>query len=389
MQVKRNVVYYSCCPDEPYPDITYMIILRRRPLFYVFNLILPCVLISGLALLSFYMPSDSGEKVTLGITTLLSMTVFLMVIGESMPPTSEKLPLIGLYYGVTISLVSFATGLSVVTLNIHHRGMRGRELPPLMRRIIFGYLAKLLLLKLDMPKRAYLFTGGGNNNNKQCISRTPSNTEGQPPTTTLSAAAAAATVTHKASVLGRRLPDSWRIVYPDMPATPPNMTICHCDQHVQHEQHPNLINSTSWRDKARCNHSHQAGYPSSTDTRYRPVVRVRGMPSTGDMSIPLTTLSGGNGGGEAEVIPPENAYQQLHHRSFHAHHHHHTYVGSMDDTFIDFRATHHHRSAFELDNLLHAETRLSGMSGGGGGGSAGGTGGSALPSDTGSCKLRT
>jgi len=76
-------------------DITYSIVLRRRPLFYVFNLILPCVLISGLALLSFYMPSDSGEKVTLGITTLLSMTVFLMVIGESMPPTSEKLPLIG------------------------------------------------------------------------------------------------------------------------------------------------------------------------------------------------------------------------------------------------------------------------------------------------------
>ena len=37
----------------------------------------------------------SLSQVTLGITTLLSMTVFLMVIGESMPPTSEKLPLIG------------------------------------------------------------------------------------------------------------------------------------------------------------------------------------------------------------------------------------------------------------------------------------------------------
>lgn len=59
---------------------------------------------------------------------------------------------------MTISLVSFATGLSVVTLNIHHRGMRGRELPPYMRRFIFGYLAKFLLLKLEMPKRAYLFT---------------------------------------------------------------------------------------------------------------------------------------------------------------------------------------------------------------------------------------
>lgn len=33
MIVERNVVYYSCC-EEPYPDITYHIILRRRPLFY-------------------------------------------------------------------------------------------------------------------------------------------------------------------------------------------------------------------------------------------------------------------------------------------------------------------------------------------------------------------
>ena len=67
----------------------------------MFNLILPCALLTGVALLSFYMPSESGEKVTLGITTLLSMTVFLMVIGESMPPTSEKLPLIGKHYVYT------------------------------------------------------------------------------------------------------------------------------------------------------------------------------------------------------------------------------------------------------------------------------------------------
>jgi len=33
VRVKRNVVHYSCC-EEPYPDITYTIVLRRRPLFY-------------------------------------------------------------------------------------------------------------------------------------------------------------------------------------------------------------------------------------------------------------------------------------------------------------------------------------------------------------------
>jgi hypothetical protein len=61
---KKNITY-SCCP-EPYPFIDIYIRIQRRPMFYVFNLILPCVLISGIAMCSFFMPSDSGEKVTLG-----------------------------------------------------------------------------------------------------------------------------------------------------------------------------------------------------------------------------------------------------------------------------------------------------------------------------------
>jgi hypothetical protein len=51
----------------------------------------PCFFLA--ALLVFYVPSESGEKVTLGISALLSMTVFLMTIRESLPPT-EKTPLI-------------------------------------------------------------------------------------------------------------------------------------------------------------------------------------------------------------------------------------------------------------------------------------------------------
>jgi nicotinic acetylcholine receptor len=47
----KHIEFYSCCP-EPYPDITYTIKLKRRPLFYVFNLILPCILINGIGNLS-------------------------------------------------------------------------------------------------------------------------------------------------------------------------------------------------------------------------------------------------------------------------------------------------------------------------------------------------
>ncbi|XP_043466788.1 neuronal acetylcholine receptor subunit alpha-7-like [Leptopilina heterotoma] len=141
---RRNVEYYSCC-SEPYPDITYEIKLRRRPLFYVFNLILPCILINGIALLVFYVPSESGEKVTLGISALLSMTVFLMTIRETLPPT-EKTPLISLYYGVSICLVSFASGLAVVTLNLHHRGVRGTKVPNIVKSLVLKRLSRLVFL---------------------------------------------------------------------------------------------------------------------------------------------------------------------------------------------------------------------------------------------------
>ena len=45
-------------------DITFYMTLRRKTLFYTVNLIIPCVGISFLTVLVFYLPSDSGEKVS-------------------------------------------------------------------------------------------------------------------------------------------------------------------------------------------------------------------------------------------------------------------------------------------------------------------------------------
>lgn len=37
--------------------------MRRKTLFYTVNLIIPCVALTFLTVLVFYLPSDSGEKV--------------------------------------------------------------------------------------------------------------------------------------------------------------------------------------------------------------------------------------------------------------------------------------------------------------------------------------
>lgn len=77
MPGKKNTIVYQCCP-EPYVDVTFTIQIRRRTLYYFFNLIVPCVLISSMALLGFTLPPDSGEKLTLGTCTSCLFSVVHM-----------------------------------------------------------------------------------------------------------------------------------------------------------------------------------------------------------------------------------------------------------------------------------------------------------------------
>ncbi len=71
------------------------LLLQRQELYYFFNLIMPCALITGISLLVFCLPPETGEKISLEITVLLSLCVFLLMMSERMPATSETIPLIG------------------------------------------------------------------------------------------------------------------------------------------------------------------------------------------------------------------------------------------------------------------------------------------------------
>ena len=76
---KRYEKLDPCCED-PFVYITYYLVIWRRPNFFLFNYIQPSVLINILALFVFLIPAESGEKITLGISTMLNMTIFLMTV---------------------------------------------------------------------------------------------------------------------------------------------------------------------------------------------------------------------------------------------------------------------------------------------------------------------
>uniref|UniRef100_A0A6I8P0M6 Cholinergic receptor nicotinic alpha 10 subunit n=1 Tax=Ornithorhynchus anatinus TaxID=9258 RepID=A0A6I8P0M6_ORNAN len=145
MAAHRSVVTYGCC-SEPYPDVTYTLQLQRRAAFYVSNLLLPCVLISLLAPLAFLLPAASGEKVSLGVTVLLALTVFQLLVAETMPP-AESVPLIGKYYIVTMTMVTASTALTIFIMNLHYCGPGARPVPAWARALILDRLARLLCMR--------------------------------------------------------------------------------------------------------------------------------------------------------------------------------------------------------------------------------------------------
>ncbi|XP_004619320.2 neuronal acetylcholine receptor subunit beta-2 [Sorex araneus] len=133
--------------DSTYVDITYDFIIRRKPLFYTINLIIPCVLITSLAILVFYLPSDCGEKMTLCISVLLALTVFLLLISKIVPPTSLDVPLVGKYLMFTMVLVTFSIVTSVCVLNVHHRSPSTHTMAPWVRLVFLEKLPALLFMQ--------------------------------------------------------------------------------------------------------------------------------------------------------------------------------------------------------------------------------------------------
>lgn len=112
------------------------------------NLIVPCVGISYLSVLVFYLPADSGEKIALCISILLSQTMFFLLISEIIPSTSLALPLLGKYLLFTMILVGLSVVITIMVLNVHYRKPSTHKMAPWVRKVFIRRLPKLLLMKV-------------------------------------------------------------------------------------------------------------------------------------------------------------------------------------------------------------------------------------------------
>ncbi|KAL4660658.1 neuronal acetylcholine receptor subunit alpha-5-like [Arapaima gigas] len=145
-----------------YPFITYSFIVRRLPLFYTLFLIIPCISISFLTVLVFYLPSNCKEKTSLCTSVLMSLTVFLLVIEEIIPSSSKVIPLIGEYLVFTMIFVTLSIVITVFAINIHHHSsFTHQPMAPWVRRIFLHRLPKLLCMHRHVDRYVAQGQDGG------------------------------------------------------------------------------------------------------------------------------------------------------------------------------------------------------------------------------------
>lgn len=139
-----------------YPFITYSFILKRLPLFYTLFLIIPCLGLSFLTVLVFYLPSDEGEKVSLSTSVLVSLTVFLLVIEEIIPSSSKVIPLIGEYLLFIMIFVTLSIIVTVFVINLHHRSSSTyHPMAPWVRALFLQRLPQLLYMRSHTDQYLY------------------------------------------------------------------------------------------------------------------------------------------------------------------------------------------------------------------------------------------
>nr|XP_046233212.1 5-hydroxytryptamine receptor 3A-like [Scatophagus argus] len=78
-------------------ELVCQINMKRRPILYVVNFMLPIMLFFGLDLASFLISDNGGEKLSFKVTVMLAVTVMQLILNEILPSSSDRIPLIAVY----------------------------------------------------------------------------------------------------------------------------------------------------------------------------------------------------------------------------------------------------------------------------------------------------
>ncbi|XP_077987415.1 acetylcholine receptor subunit delta-like [Glandiceps talaboti] len=110
-----------------YVKLIFYIQLKRKPTYYIINIVLPCIVLSILTTIVFILPASTGEKSGLSVSLLLATYVFNLLVADIMPVTSEEIPLISQFLIFNMLMSGLAVFLSAIASNFYSKSIDGQR----------------------------------------------------------------------------------------------------------------------------------------------------------------------------------------------------------------------------------------------------------------------
>ena len=129
------------------PELTFVFHFKRRAEFFIVYIIMPVVFLSHLNLLVFVMPVSFGERSSVAITTFLSFVVYMQIVNQHVPPSSQPTPYIFYYLMFVMAYSSTIMCLCIVSLKIHSRDTPVPKYARIIGTYAFGRGIRYLLCK--------------------------------------------------------------------------------------------------------------------------------------------------------------------------------------------------------------------------------------------------
>ncbi|XP_034738061.1 5-hydroxytryptamine receptor 3A-like [Etheostoma cragini] len=125
--------------------ITFWVVIKRQPMLYVVNLLIPSSFLMLIDILSFYLPPHSVDRASFKMTLILGYTVFLLIMNDLLPSTANGTPIIGIYFSVCLALMVISLLETVIITNVlHHSTMKYKEVPNWVRVVVLKHIGNLI-----------------------------------------------------------------------------------------------------------------------------------------------------------------------------------------------------------------------------------------------------
>ncbi|XP_072230087.1 5-hydroxytryptamine receptor 3A-like [Leuresthes tenuis] len=110
-----------------FSNLILQINMKRRPLLYIVNFLLPVLFFLCLDMSSFMISDRGGEKLSFKVTVLLAITVLQLILNDILPSSTDRVPLIAVYCIGIFGLMMLSLLETIFVMYLIEKDSQGSE----------------------------------------------------------------------------------------------------------------------------------------------------------------------------------------------------------------------------------------------------------------------